>query len=143
MKQVQNNLQNFFRHKVNAKRDDVYYSTLKEIEPSIQPKGYKEPRIKKGQSDNKPQVVIPHNARATNAYSHKWAMAYVFNRYMQQDIKVFFQDNGVEVNDDLLAVSDLLQWIYRSRIRNGEPIELYLPSIRMRSLLKKWANYEI
>ncbi len=142
MKDVTNNLRNYFHNIAKAKRDDVYYSTLKEIENIIQPRGYKEPRKKKA-SNQAPQTVIPHNTRATNQYKDKWALAYVFNRYMQQDIKVFFQDNGVKVNDDLLAVSDLLQWIYRSRIRKGETIKLYLPSSRMRELLKKWANYEI
>lgn len=143
MRQIQKNLLNYFQNVVKAKRDNVYYSTLKEIEKTIQPRGYKEPRKGADRKDKSPQVVIPHNCRATNQYANKWALAYIFNRYMQQDIKVFFQDNGVEVNDDLLAVSDLLQWVYRSRIRNGEPIELYLPSIRMRNILKQWANYEI
>ncbi|NIK11141.1 hypothetical protein [Alkalibacillus almallahensis] len=143
LKQIQNNLLNFFQNVVGAKRDEVYYSTLKEIETDIQPKGYKEPNKTAENPKRTPQVVIPHNTRATNNYAHKWALAYIFNRYMQQDIKVFFQDNGVDVNEDLLAVSDLLQWIYRSRIRNGESIELYLPSSRMRGLLKAWANYEI
>lgn len=145
MKEIQDNLKNFFQNRAKAKRDDVYYSTLKEIEKIIQPKGYKEPRRKKADSDKKqsPKVVIPHNTKATNEYSHKWAIAFIFNRYMKQDIKVFFQDNGVRVNEELYAVSELLQWIYRSRIRNGESIELYLPSSRMRGLLEKWANYEL
>lgn len=143
MRKVSNNLRNYFQNVVKAKRDDVYYSTLKEVEKIIQPRGYKEPRKAKDATDMTPQVVIPHNSRATNKYADKWALAFVFNRYMQQDIKVFFQDNNISVNDDLLAVSDLLQWIYRSRIRNGEPINLYLPSSRMRGLLQKWANYEI
>ncbi|WP_226036734.1 hypothetical protein [Aquibacillus saliphilus] len=143
LKQIQKNLKNYFQNVVEAKRDDVYYSTLKEIEGIIQPRGYKEPKRTAQQKDTTPKVVIPHNTRATNDYAHKWALAYVFNRYMQQDIKVFFQDNKIKVNDDLLAVSDLLQWIYRSQIRNGKEVELYLPSSRMRKLLKQWANYEI
>ena len=32
----------------------------------------------------------------------------------------------------------MLQFIWRSAIRNGEEIWVYIPSIRMRSLLKKW-----
>jgi hypothetical protein len=142
-KKVKDNLYNFFTNVTGAKRDDVYYSTLKEVEEKVQPKGYKEPRKRPNKKDKTPEVLIPHNSRATNHYADKWAIAYVFNRYMKQDIKAFFQDNGVTVDDDLLAVSDLLQWIYRSRIRNGEPIELYLPSSRMRGLLEAWANYEI
>ncbi|UOQ86206.1 hypothetical protein [Gracilibacillus salinarum] len=143
LKQVRNNLRSFFETHTQVKRDEVYYSTLKEIEKTIQPKGYKEPRRKKGAEKQPPKVVIPHNARATNLYGDKRAMAYIFNRYMNQDIKVFFQDNGVSISDDTYAVGELLQWIYRSRIRNGEPVELYLPSSRMRKLLKDWAEYQL
>ncbi|MNJ69953.1 hypothetical protein D3C77_663630 [compost metagenome] len=57
--------------------------------------------------------------------------------------RAFFEDRGVSVNQDLLAVSDLLQWVWRSRIRKGEAIKLYIPSSRMRKLLYAWANYEI
>lgn len=141
-KSVENNLFNFFKNIAKAKRENVYYSTLKEVEGKIQPRGYKEPK-KRPKKDNAPEAVIPHNARATNEYADRRAIAYVFNRYMQQDVKVFFQSNEVTVEDDLLAVSDLLQWIYRSRVRNGEAIDLYLPSRRMRQLLEAWANYEI
>lgn len=50
------------------------------------------------------------------------------------------------MNEDLLAVSDLLQWIWRSAIRkhNPEPINIYIPSLRMRTLLYQWlSNKEI
>lgn len=46
--------------------------------------------------------------------------------------------NGVELNQDLYAISELLQWIWRSAIRDGECIDLYLPSVRMRELLGMW-----
>jgi hypothetical protein len=32
----------------------------------------------------------------------------------------------------------MLQWIWRSAIRNGKPVELYLPSRRMREILEAW-----
>ena len=32
----------------------------------------------------------------------------------------------------------MLQFIWRSAIRNGEEIWVYIPSIRMRNLLKQW-----
>ena len=57
--------------------------------------------------------------------------------------KSFFQDHDITVSEDKLAVSDLLQWVWRSRIRNGESINLYMPARRMRELLEKWARYEI
>lgn len=130
LEKLRNNLYSFFRHAADAKKDDVYYSTLKEVEPHIQPRGYK-------------KQTIAINARATNDHADKWAIAYIFNRYNNPHINSFFEDNDVTVDQDMLAVSDLLQWIYRSRIRNGEPIHLYLPSRRMRELLIAWSKYEI
>lgn len=139
MEEISKALYNYFQNVVGAKKSDVYYSTLKQIERTIQPRGFKEPSRKGG----KAEVCIPLNARATNAYQDRWALAYIYNRYMNPHIASFFQDNGVKVDEELLAVSDLLQWIWRSQIRNGKPIKLFLPSSRMRGLLKAWANYEI
>lgn len=130
LKQIKNNLYNFFMNIATVKKEQVYWSTLKEIERPLIPKGYR------GRS-------IPVNARATNEYKEVEAIAYVFNRYPNPHERAFFEDNGVTVNVEALAVSDLLQWIWRSRIREGQPIKLYLPSSRMRNLLKAWANYEI
>jgi hypothetical protein len=130
LKQIKNNMYNFFMNIAEVKKDQAYWSTLKEIEKAVTPKGYR------GRS-------IPVNSRATNEYKDVEAIAYIFNRYPNPHERAFFEDNGVKVNIEALAVSDLLQWIYRSRIREGQPIKLYLPSSRMRSLLKGWAKYEI
>ncbi len=127
---LQKNLYSFFRHHIGAKGNDIIWTTKKSEKDALKGKGYA-------------NSFIPLNLRATNDYANRWALAYMFNRYMTPNERVFFEDNGVKVNQDLLAVSDLLQWIWRSRIRNGEQIELYLPSSRMRKLLKAWANYEI
>ncbi|WP_377350866.1 hypothetical protein [Pontibacillus salicampi] len=128
--EVQRKIYGYFRNDVKAKSKDIIWTTLKDAKTDLSGKGYV-------------FSFLQCNARATNEYQDRWALAYVFNRYMHPIEKAFFEDNGVKVNQDLLAVSELLQWIYRSRIRNGEPIELYLPSSRMRRLLKEWANYEI
>ena len=39
---------------------------------------------------------------------------------------------------DLYALSALLQWVWRSRIRRSQPIKLFIPSERMRDLFKRW-----
>lgn len=128
---IKNNTANFFRRYAdNAKKDDVYLSTLKEVEPLLTPRGFK-------------QSVIPHNARATNEYAERRAVAYLINRFMNRDKAAFFQDNGVSVDEDLYALSELVQWLWRSRIRNGQPIDAYIPSERMRGLLDAWSRYEI
>ena len=131
LKKIRDNTSNFFRRYAdNAKAADVYISTLKEVEPSLSPRGYK-------------GCFIAHNARATNEYADRRAVAYLLNRYMNRTKLTFFQENGEKVEEELYAVSELVQWIFRSRIRKGEPIHAYIPAQRMRDVLEKWANYEI
>lgn len=124
------NLRNYLRNILNAPSSGIMWSTLQEVEHYLKGKGYS-------------NASIPVNARATNEHAEKWALAYVFNRFKNPYETSFFEDNGVKVDEDLLAVSDLLQWIWRSRIRNGKPVSLYLPSSRMRSLLVAWSEYKI
>jgi len=128
--EIKRNLRNYFRNHLSAPSDSIMWSTLQEVEQSVKGKGYS-------------NAKIAVNARATNEYSDRWALAYIFNRFKNPHETSFFEDNGVKVDEDLLAVSDLLQWIWRSRIRNGQPVNLYLPSSRMRTLLQAWSNYEI
>lgn len=128
--EIQKSISSYVRRITKAKTKEVLWTTKQSVKTYLQGKGYT-----KG--------FIPMNMRATNDYSDRSVLIYAYNRFMNPFEKSFFQDNGVAVNEDLLAVSDLLQWIWRSRIRNGKPIKLYLPSSRMRSLLKAWANYEI
>jgi hypothetical protein len=50
----------------------------------------------------------------------------------------FFKKKNIEVNQDDWALSELIQWVWRSAIRNGKPITLFIPSGRMRTLFKNW-----
>ena len=50
---------------------------------------------------------------------------------------------GVSVEEEKYALSEMIQWIFRSAIRNGESIQIYIPSQRMRQLLIDWLNGDI
>jgi hypothetical protein len=58
-------------------------------------------------------------------------------------LKDFFAQKNIPVNVDAFSLSCLIQWIWRSRIRNNESIKLYLPSTRMRNLLENWLNGDV
>ncbi|GED72543.1 hypothetical protein BRE01_62450 [Brevibacillus reuszeri] len=60
--------------------------------------------------------------------------------YLKPYVTGFFHDKGVKVNEDLFATSEMLQWLWRSAIREGREITLYIPSSRMRRLLINWLN---
>ena len=81
---------------------------------------------------------IPSNAKATNDYRRVAAVAYLCNTFYHPVIKSYFEGMGVPVYEDLYALSQMVQWIWRSRIRCGEPLHVFVPSERMRGLLKRW-----
>jgi hypothetical protein len=134
---LRNNTHNFFQNIIKGKSADNMWTTIKGTEDKrdnirlgLKYKGYS-----KG--------FIPCNARATNEYQHKSNLAYLWNVFINPVDKGFFQDKGVEINEDLYSISEFIQWMYRSRIRKEQDINLYIPSLRMRELLYKWLEYKL
>ena len=81
---------------------------------------------------------VPCNARGTNQYRHKDALAFLVNRYANVPIRNMFKRMDIKMDEDFFALSEMLQWTWRSAIRDGKPIQIYIPSSRMRGLLQKW-----
>lgn len=127
---LKNNIYNYFRNILKSKSDDNMWTTLLDYKHILKGKGYT-----KG--------FIEITARATNAYSHKKNLAYVYDRFMNPIIYNFFVSKGVEPNQDLYAVSEIVQWVFRSAVRKNENINLYMPSKRMRNLFIKWISGEL
>ena len=78
------------------------------------------------------------NARGKNQWGYKTHLCYLVNRYRDPTIKNFFKKLHIDLSDDDFALSEMIQWIWRSAIRNGKEIKVYIPSSRMRGLLQKW-----
>lgn len=81
---------------------------------------------------------LPNNLRATNKHIEKRSLAYLCNIFNLPPIRSYFTDRGVTVYDDLFALSEMLQWLWRGQIRRYDPIAVYIPSQRMRNLLMIW-----
>lgn len=81
---------------------------------------------------------LTFNAKATNAYRDKEYLVYIANLFMNVGEKLFYQNHGIEVDEDMYALSIMVQWIWRSAIRDGNEVYLYIPSRRMRTLLINW-----
>jgi hypothetical protein len=62
----------------------------------------------------------------------------MINRFIDPNVGKFFAAKDIHVNEDEFALAEMLQWIWRSCIRDDQPIELYIPSRRMRELLQGW-----
>ena len=127
MKQLKDNIYNFFNNIRKCGTNDTLWTCYKEYESQLKGKGY-----------TKSHLVL--NARAVNEYRDRHSVAYPVNIYLNPMVKGFFQDHGVEVDEDGYALSEMLQFIWRSAIRDGGEIWVYIPSERMRSLLYGWID---
>lgn len=77
-------------------------------------------------------------SRATNAYRNRSVLVHAYNRFPHQTVSAFLQDYGVPVDPNNFALSEILQWVWRSQIRDGKPIKLCILSKRMRRLFQEW-----
>lgn len=158
IKRLQKNTYNYFKNLVGAKSTEIMWAAPKKYERDLQGKGYTLTR--RINNDDRTQLTkeeleklkktlpcfVPSNARATNDYAERCVLAYLCNVYPHPMFKQFFATMGEikginsRIDDDYYALSYMLQWIWRSQIRNGKPIKIYIPSTRMRSLLLLWLN---
>lgn len=131
VKKVSNNARNFLQNMNKAKSEDSMWTVFKgekdKIKKKVQPRGYA-------------GGFVSVTERATNKYKDRFNLAYLVDRYMHVMEERFFTFHGVDVDRDTWAISELIQWIWRSRIRDGKPIYLYIPSKRMRDLLYQYLN---
>lgn len=125
VRQLKNNLYNFFHNICPSSATQRMWSTYKESKHCLQGKGYT-------------NSFVPFNKKASNEFKERNTVAYCVNLFMNVGQKIFYQSNGVDVNEDDYALSTMAQWIWRSAIRDGKEIWLYVPSRRMRELLTKW-----
>ena len=127
---LRNNMDNYFRNICNAKSDNRLWTTYKTSIDDLKGRRYS-------------KQFLSFTTRATNQYRYVNNMAFMLNLFMNPNEVNYFIDQSVNVNEDLLAISDMLQWIFRSSIRDDKPINIYIPSFRMRNLLIKWLNNEL
>lgn len=78
--------------------------------------------------------------KATNKYSHKNVLVHGFNRHPMQAVRTYLHDYGFPIHPDDFALSEMIQWIWRSNIREGGKIKLCILSKRMRDLFTKWLD---
>lgn len=129
-KMIKDNAYNFYRNKCKADSKDVMWTTFKDAEAILTPKNLK-------------KQFVEVTSRATNDYADKTTCIYLANRFLNPITAQFFSSKGVKVNEELFALSELLQWTFRSRIRKNEPINIYIPSSRMRGLLEQYLNISL
>lgn len=114
----------------------------------IQPVGYKhtvclidaDGEAIEGTVDKRRSGHIPCNARASNEYASKTVMVHAYDRHPNVGVTNYLRGVGVSYSKERFAVNELVQWLWRSAIRNGQPIHVAILSKRMRDLFINWLD---
>lgn len=122
---LKNHLYNYIRNYNQCSSNSVMWSTFSGNVNALKGKGFA-----------KQNVVF--NMKATNDYSNRTVLAYCVNIFASPQKIQYFAKHNIDYDEDGYALSTMIQWIWRSAIRNGEEIYIYIPSRRMRELLINW-----
>ena len=74
------------------------------------------------------------NEYTAGSYPEKVNLAYVANIYCPAILQKY------NLTDDQYALYNLLRFMFKSGLYYGKEIYIYIPSLRMRELLKTWIN---
>lgn len=134
-KAVRDNLYNFFVNNTYGKSDmnQRLWTCLQSAQPVFKGSGYT-------------KRYIPHNIKAVNDYVETKQLAYIYNANLHPDVYNYLFKRGDDFTPEKnrYALSELIQWMFRSRIRDknaateDRQISLYIPSSRMRNILIDW-----
>lgn len=130
IKALRNNLKKFFQSIPTGSTNTRLWTSFKDDKNKLTD-------VKTGRFRNNHLQV---SARATNEYRDRTDIAYMVNRFVDPNLMKFFATKDITINADHFALSEMLQWIWRSAIRDDKPINLYIPSSRMRTLLINWID---
>lgn len=126
--QLKNNIGNYYRHIwEDVPKERRLWGSFVSTYNQIRGKGYS-------------NSFLPFNAKSTNAYRKCDHLVYAANVFMNVNEKKFYKEHGIIVDEDEYSLSVMVQWIWRSAIRDGNDIWVYIPSKRMRELLIGWVN---
>lgn len=127
---LRNNLKKFFQGVPGGNHDSRLWTSFKDARDKLTDR-------RTGRFRNN---FLQVSARATNEFRNRTDIAYMANRFVDPNLLKFFSERDIEINSDHFALSEMLQWVWRSAIRDNKPINLYIPSSRMRELLIDWMN---
>lgn len=117
-----------------VKKGDVFWTTYKKDEKKLAGNGYTQ-----GVSKDMP-AFLPLNIRATNLYKDYNFCMYAVNIHKNPTEKRYVEAQGVKVDQDMFALSEMIQFIWRGCIREYKPMKVLILSKRMKNLLEGWLN---
>lgn len=147
IKTIQKSMRNYKNH-VGAKTEETMWTVIKtkNIDKKLASnKGFgyvhklsAEEKALPEKELKKLRQFVPCNARATNDFRDRTTLIYLCNRYINPEYIKYYRAHGYELDEDQFALSEMVQWIWRSAIRDSKPINIFIPSRRMRNILLDW-----
>lgn len=119
MTRLRNNTRNFFRHYCSDDSSLNLWTTFEEFKENVKDKGFTKGFIELGKEPSKDT-------------RNRIYLAYLANIFYPIKKKEY------KINEDQFALTELMQFMFQSALIHGKEIWIYIPSIRMRTLLKKW-----
>lgn len=122
---LRRNTTNFFRNITQSSTIDNLWTTYEEFREEIKGKGF----IKS----------FTHlSSDSEKDYSDRIYLAYLANNFYPATMQ-----NTFDISEDQYALSELLQFMFKSALSNGNEIWIYIPSKRMRNLLMEWIENDL
>lgn len=84
---------------------------------------------------------VSNLTRGVNDHIHCSHAIYLFDQHPNPVLCKFLDKKPHEWGVDY-ARTEFVQWLYRSRVRLGEPVTVYVPSERMRNIVIDWLSSE-
>lgn len=140
--QLKNNIKNVIENifKLPIKERRIMWTIYKEYTDLIVKKQFNKPKCRHLNIDN----FVSISSKGTNDFADRNILIYLVDRYINPVLKNFInskcQKLNIEFDENLYSLSELIQWIWRSQIRNSKPIYLYIASLRMFNLFNDWLN---
>lgn len=120
-------------------KGEVFWTTFKDYESKLTGIGYTRAKRVNGEL-RKP--FVSKNMRASNEYKDCSNCIYTVNIYPHGSLDNHLRQFGVQIDRDLYALSELVQFVFRGSIREHKDMYVYILSERMQSLLEDWLQLD-
>ena len=112
-------------HLIPSSTTDNLWTTYEEFREEIKGKGFSKSFTYLSEENN-------------GEYSDRIYLAYLANNFYPATMQ-----NNYEVTENQYAITELLQFMYKSALSKGNEIWIYIPSKRMRNLLNSWIEKDL
>lgn len=80
---------------------------------------------------------VPNTTRGTNKYVHCTHAVYLYEQNANPILLNWLDANDTEFRSNY-ALTEMIQWLWRTRVRRNQPVDVYMPSKKMRAIIQDW-----